>query len=187
MARLTEGAIAPDFATVDHFGAAVSLEAYRGRKLLLSFYRYASCPLCNMRVNAMIGRYEAWNQAGLEVVGVFQSPAQEIRRYVGRQDAPFPIVPDPQMRLYRRYGVEASWLGFVRGGLRLPLLAGALRNRFYPGKLTGPINRIPADFLIDEAGRLIRCYYGKDAGDHLPFDEIEAWVGMGSQFEPALS
>lgn len=133
-----------------------------------------------MRVHAIIGRYEAWKRAGLEVLGVFQSPAEEIRRYVGRHDAPFPIVPDQRMCLYRRYGVEASWLGFLRGGVRLPLLAGAISNKFYPGKLTGPINRIPADFLIDETGCLIRCYYGKDAGDHLPFDEIEAWLAAAS-------
>ena len=39
---------------------------------------------------------------------MFESPRENILQYVGRQDAPFPIVADPQAQLYALYGVEVS-------------------------------------------------------------------------------
>ena len=180
MTRLIEGGLAPEFETVDHFGQPVSLAALRGRKVLLSFYRYAACPLCNMRVNAMVRRQADWAAQGLELLAVFQSSAAEIGRYVGRQDAPFPIIPDAPMTHYRRFGVETSWGGFFKASLRLDLVVKALARGYVPTSFSGPLNRVPADFLIDEAGRLVRCYYGADAGDHLPLAEIDAFAAAPS-------
>jgi peroxiredoxin Q/BCP len=173
MTRLFAGQMAPAFETVDHFDRPVSLTALRGRRVLLSFYRYASCPLCNMRVNAVIRRHSEWQKGGLEVIAVFQSPSAEIKRYVGRQDAPFPMVPDAAMAFYKSYGVESSWLGFLLGGARLSVVGQAIAKGFLPGRTNGPVHRVPADFLITETGRLAVCFYGKDVGDHLEFSAIE--------------
>ncbi|WP_224703834.1 peroxiredoxin family protein [Devosia aquimaris] len=185
MTRLTEGQMAPSMETTDLFGAPVSLAALRGRKVMLSFYRYASCPLCNLRVHSMIGRHPEWVARGLSVVAVFQSSAADIAQHVGRQDAPFPIVPDPAMQHYKRYGVETSWLGFLKAGLRPGALMEAFSRGYLPAMFNGPLNRVPADFLIDENGRLVRCYYGADVGDHLPMAEIEAFVARKPALVPA--
>ena len=40
-------------------------------------------------------------------------------------------------------------------------------------------NLMPADFLIDEQGRIIDAYYGDDAGDHIPFERIELFIARG--------
>ena len=183
MGKLEAGQMAPAFETVDHFGAPVSLTALRGRRVLLSFYRYASCPLCNLRVNALIGRHERLAADGLAVVGVVQSPADEIARYVGRQDAPFPFVPDPKQLHYKRWGVEPSWRGFFVAAARIGKVVDAAKAGFWPGGISGPVHQMPADFLIDEEGRLARCHYGADAGDHLGFDEIAAFAAAGRMAE----
>jgi len=36
----------------------------------------------------------------------------------------------------------------------------------------GNMNRIPADFLIDENGKIAIAYYGKNISDHLPLETI---------------
>ncbi|MDH5784516.1 MAG: hypothetical protein OEZ16_02775 [Chromatiales bacterium] len=41
------------------------------------------------------------------MIAVFQSPADKIRQYAGRQHTPLAIIADPDRRLYRRYGVES--------------------------------------------------------------------------------
>ncbi|GHC46393.1 peroxiredoxin family protein [Neogemmobacter tilapiae] len=179
MTRLVVGQMAPAFETMDLFDQPVSVTALRGRKVLLSFYRYASCPLCNMRINAVIRRHAEWQGKGLEVIAVFQSPPREMRRYVGRQDAPFPMVPDARMAFYKSYGVETSWLGFLRGGARLSVVGQAMAKGFLPGRTNGPVHRVPADFLLDETGRLAHCFYGKDAGDHLDLAVIDAFAAKG--------
>ena len=54
--RLQAGQAAPDFLRPDIGGKTIRLSDYRGRYLLLSFYRYASCPFCNLRVNNIFSK-----------------------------------------------------------------------------------------------------------------------------------
>jgi hypothetical protein len=35
---------------------------------------------------------------------------------------------------------------------------------------------MPADFLIDEYGRIVEAYYGGDAGDRIPIERVEAFL-----------
>lgn len=176
MARLTAGSPAPLFDTADFLDAPVSLKSLRGRRIMLSFYRYASCPLCNLRMHELIRNYPRL-QPDIELVAVFQSPADSIRQYVGRQDAPFPVVADPERQLYARYGLESSWGGFFGSFLRSPLQpVKAMANGYLPGKVEGPMNALPADFLIDEKGVVQLAYYGRDIGDHLPLEQVLAFA-----------
>lgn len=176
MPRLRPGEPAPRFDAVDQFGAAVSLAALRGRPVMLSFYRYAGCPLCNLRVGQLLSAHAELADRRLAMVAVFQSPAEVIARHVGRQDAPFPIVPDPGMGHYRAWGVETGWLAFLASAGRAADIAAAFRRGFLPGRVDGPIQRLPADFLIAPDGSLAVCHYGRDAGDHLPLADIRAFL-----------
>ena len=45
--RVQAGQAAKLFTTTDISGKVIELEAFRGRRTMLSFYRYASCPFCN--------------------------------------------------------------------------------------------------------------------------------------------
>lgn len=175
--KLSPATPAPAFALPDLNGEVVSLDRFRGRKLLLSFYRYASCPFCNLRVHALTQRAPDWQARGLDLVAVFQSPRESILEHAGGEARPFPILPDPGRELYRRYGVEGSWGGFLRGGLQLGKLASALKEGYMPGRMEGEINMVPADFLIDEEGRIAVAYYGRDISDHLDIAAIEDFLG----------
>ena len=93
--RIQSGAQARPFETRDIFDRTISLEDYRGERLMLSFYRYASCPLCNLRVAQLIAQYPSLREQGLHLVAFFQSPRQSILETVAKQDVPFPIVPIP--------------------------------------------------------------------------------------------
>lgn len=164
----------------------INLQDYRGRRVLLSFYRYASCPLCNLRVHELAARCEAWQAQGLDLLAVFQSPEEKLRQYVGRQSLPFPLIPDPEERLYAQYGVGHSWGGFLKAwALRLPEIGrSVIGHGFRPGSVEGSIHRVPADFLIDREGTIAMAYYGRDIGDHMPLQQIERFVrdaGSGSR------
>lgn len=173
--RLTPGTTAPILNTTDFLGESVNLESLRGRPVLLSFYRYASCPVCNLRVHSVIESFPHWSAQGLAVVAVFQSPVESITQYVGRQDAPFPIIADPDMALYRRFGVEARWRGLLSLRVITAVLR-AFRKGFWPGKVEGPAQRTPADFLIDAQGRIALAHYGSDIDDHIPLGTISQWL-----------
>lgn len=165
--KLSPGAQAPAFTLNDLNGNPVSLAQFRGRRVLLSFYRYASCPFCNLRVHQLSQRAAEWQARGLDLVAVFQSPRESILEHAGSEPRPFAILPDPERGLYRAYGVEGSWGGFLKGSLQVGKLATALREGFLPGRMEGDINMVPADFILDEEGRVAVAYYGRDISDHL--------------------
>ncbi len=91
--RMQPGQPAKDFTIEDILGNTIALTDYRDKHLMLSFYRYASCPLCNLRVQHLIQQYPSYNQKGLQMIAAFQSPPASIRKYVGKQDIPFPVYP----------------------------------------------------------------------------------------------
>ncbi|RZU38677.1 peroxiredoxin [Fluviicoccus keumensis] len=174
--RLQPGQAAPAFTVTDFTGVSRSLSDYRGRKVLLSFYRYASCPFCNLRIHQLRQQAAVWEAKGLVMLAVFQSPAASILEYSAGETVEFPIIPDPEMTLYKTYGVESSWLAFAKSGLRAADIAKATAKGFLPGKVEGDMNRVPADFLIDEAGIIRTAFYGKDIGDHLATAAVEAFI-----------
>lgn len=171
--RLRTGENAPDFQVQNMEGVRVTLSTPRKKLLMLSFFRYASCPLCNLRVHELIKNHDLFRER-VDVVAIFQSPAEKIRQYVGKQDIPFAIIPDPDKELYRLYRVESSWLGFLKAWSVTihKVFDAVIAHRFLPGSVENELHRIPADFIIAPDNRILRSYYGKDIGDHLPLSEI---------------
>lgn len=176
--RLQPGQAAPAFTVTDFTGVSHALSDYRGKKVLLSFYRYASCPFCNLRIHQLRQQAAEWEGKGLVMLAVFQSPAATIMEYAAGETVEFPIIPDPELKLYTLYRVESSWLAFAKATLRAGDIAKATAKGYLPGgKVDGDMNRIPADFLIDGQGVIRTAFYGKDIGDHLDTAAVEAFIG----------
>lgn len=178
MSRLLPGMPAPRFEMRDAFGKLLRLDDCRGELLMLSFYRYASCPLCNLRVHQLLSHYAGWQRQGLRMLAVFESPAAHIQRYLSQHAAPFPILPDPGRNLYRAYGVEGSLAGFLRAWAQhLPMICEAVLHKgFLPGRMDGDWTMLPADFLIGPDLRIADVFYGRHIGDHIPIERIERFV-----------
>jgi peroxiredoxin len=177
--RLINNNIAPDFSKSDLDNVIFELSKSRNKLLLLAFFRYASCPLCNLRIHELIKNYHALKDY-LDIIAIFQSPSDKIKQYVGKQVIPFPIIPDPEKKLYQLYHVESSWLGFGKAWtIKIAQVFDAvLKHKYLPGTIEGEINRIPADFIIDTDNIIIKAYYGNDIGDHLPLADIFSLVNQ---------
>ncbi|MFC5402687.1 redoxin domain-containing protein [Cohnella soli] len=182
---LQQGMIAPAFSTVDLSGNAVSLENYRGRKVLLAFLRFSACAICNLRVHHFIGRYPAWQRQGLDVVAIFESPETNMRKYVGAQNAPFPLVADPKARLYDWYGIETSEekvQATMADANTKSFVAEAAAAGFALTPEEGSnFHRIPAEFLIDERGIVQLAHYNRIITDHLPLTTIDSFSASKEQ------
>jgi peroxiredoxin len=173
--KLVPGNRAP-FSTVDVLGLPVSLEQFRGRPLLLMFFRYASCPMCNLRLHDFAKEYPRLQAGkGLAAVAFFHSSAEAIKRHAGRRDHVFPIVADPDLEIYLAFGVETSWARFLTS-MVLPTFyydwIRSMRHGFWGGA-DARMATMPADFLVGPDGRLRLVHYGNDIGDHLSLTEIE--------------
>ena len=174
--RLKKGDNAPNFSAVTTGEKKITLEELKGKKILLSFYRYASCPLCNLRIQELISYQAQLESGGFEIIAVFQSSSERIKSYVEKDPVPFKIIPDPDLALYKKYGLEGSWLGLFKAILKPSKFFKAKALGFSPGPVDGPVNRLPGDFIIDEKGKLLECHYGKDIGDHLSIEKIITYL-----------
>ena len=173
--RLLAGDTAPTFSLPALDGTTFDTEALRGRRHLLSFFRFASCPFCNLRVHELTRRFAELGP-GFSVVAVFDSPLDNLRRHAQRHGAPFPILADATGEAYRAYAIERSVGGMLKGmALRAPTLITAMSRGYLPTTLQNSLTTMPADFLIDEAGVIRTAHYGRDEGDHLPFEAVLAF------------
>ncbi|MEM6994451.1 MAG: redoxin domain-containing protein, partial [Myxococcota bacterium] len=105
--RLEAGTPAPAFDAQTIAGQRVSLSDFAGRRVWLSFFRYAACPLCSFRIHELITQWdERFAGQGFELLTVWQSPPEKLQEIVDRYSPPFHLITDPELALYRSYSVE---------------------------------------------------------------------------------
>lgn len=146
-----------------------------GKPTLLSFFRDAACPFCNVRIYELTKRYEELAFEGLNIIAIFASSPEQVQSFVIHRPRPFAIAADPEKVSYQQYGIGSSFGGKLKAiltrvstlirGLRLVGLAGLNTN-----------NVMPADFLITPEGDVVEAYYGVDAGDRIAFEKIEQFA-----------
>lgn len=178
MARLSVGQAAPLFTASTVDGGSFSLSSMQGKRILLAFHRYASCPICNFSLKQFAARYQDLQDKGITYVPIFHSSIEKLKEYYP-EPPPYQIISDPAFKLYRLYGLEPSLMGFLhpkalRDGLRaLQSWASGFKPGFSPD---GELLTVPADFLIDAQGSIERLHYGVSAGDSWTVDQVLAFA-----------
>jgi peroxiredoxin len=174
--KLHAPAPAPQVQLIDIHGQPIVVG--QGRKMLLSLFREATCPFCNFRVFELTHNYKGFSALGLDIVAVFSSNRDDVMKFIAKQPRPFRMVADPESRAHQAFGVQSSLWGKIKAMmLRMRQMFYGLGQVGLRGMATG--NLMPADFLIDEQGRVIETYYGQDAGDHIPMERLELFVARG--------
>ncbi|MFA6954420.1 MAG: redoxin domain-containing protein [Thermoanaerobaculia bacterium] len=153
-----------------------------GKRFMLSFFRFASCPFCNMRLHQLVRNFGDFGP-DFTIVAVFDSPIDNLRRHATRHSAPFPILADEHNTYYREFAIGHSLLGVLIGMLtRLPtLLEGMFVHGYLPHIVKGSLTTMPADFLVDEHGVIRIAHYGRDEGDHLPLETVRTFARQGDR------
>jgi thioredoxin-dependent peroxiredoxin len=176
--KFKQGEKLPELNLTDAFGDSVITSRLKGKKILLTFNRYVSCPLCNYRTHELLEHYDTLKANGLIILSVYESSKETLIEYTTKEQVPFFMIPDPKQVLYAQFKVRKSWWRLFRGLFvdynRKHSAGKKLFKSTY--KKDGSMNRIGADFLIDEKGIIQAAYYGKFVGDHLSIEEIVKWV-----------
>lgn len=179
--KIELGQQAPDFEVYDIYGARYSLESLRGKNILLSFFRDATCPFCNLRVYELTKKYPDLAKKGLVMLAFFNSPKDRIVRLVGKKSRPFPLIADPEKSVYDLYSVQSSLLGLLISMFtRMPRMIKAMMLGFTPS-MRGDMTQMPADFLIGPDLKVKGIYYGKDIADHIPVSILETFASKKYQ------
>ncbi|MFD9301675.1 peroxiredoxin-like family protein [Streptomyces sp. NPDC060048] len=150
-----------------------------GHLVHLQFRRFAGCPVCHLHLRSVVRRHAEIEAAGIREVVLFHSSAEELRPHTA--DFPFAVVADPEQRLYREFGVEASprsllhpraWGPVLRAVARSAVAVARGRERLAAPRPRGGRFGLPADLLIGPDGRVLAAKYGEHVYDQWSVDEL---------------
>lgn len=181
MKQLKRGEKAPEFTSFDYRGEKIKLSNYQGKKVLLSFHAFGSCPFCNLRVRELAIKSKEWDSRNYEMIHVFPSAKEVIGKFSGRGNPDFSILSDPKKILFKQYGVNKSVIGMFRGFLKIQKLLKAFKvvNLFRSlSNNDAAMHQLPADFLIDENGIIKEAYYAKSTSDNLSIEIIDKYFKL---------
>jgi peroxiredoxin Q/BCP len=153
-------------------GIQFDSHSLQGTRYLLTFFRFATCPFCNMRMAELI-KAKSELEVNFEIVAIFESNIDHLKKHANKHVAKFPILADEKREYYQLFGVEKSLIGMVKGMLlRLPTLLTAIFRGYIPREVSSRFLTMPLSLLVDEQGVIQTVYQGKDEGDHIPINKV---------------
>jgi len=139
-----EGSPAPPFELPTQDGTPVSLEDFRGQKVVLYFYPKDDTPGCTKEACQFQERTPRFQELDTVVLGVSPDSVESHRKFREKYDLEFPLLADEDHEVAEAYGVwkEKKMFG----------------NTFWGVERT--------TFLIDEEGRIERVWKRVKADGH---------------------
>jgi peroxiredoxin Q/BCP len=132
MITLQAGDKAPAFKAKDQDGKTVSINDFKGKKVILYFYPEDDTPVCTVEACNFRDNFSLLKKKGYEIIGVSPNSSESHRKFIAKYKLPFTLLADEDKKIINDYGV---W------GLK------KLYGREYMG-----IQR--ATFVIDEKGKI---------------------------------
>ena len=173
MPKLEIGAPAPKISLPAIDGTTFDMSSAKGKRVIFTFFRFSSCPFCNMRIDELTKRWGEFAEDTV-MVGVFDAGIAELTKRMGKRGVPFTIVADETYQHFKENGVEKSFLRFMWGAMRSPLtMMRATMRGYVPMTLSvSKMSTLPVDILVNEDGKIVEAHYCKDTVDHLPIDRL---------------
>lgn len=136
MNPLSVGNQAPAFTLLNQQEKPVSLNDFRGKKVLIYFYPKALTPGCTTQACGLRDRKSELDELGLVVLGISPDAPKKLAQFIEKKELNFTLLSDPDHQVAVQFGVwgEKKFMG-----------------RTYDG-----IHRI--SFLINESGNIMQVF-----------------------------
>ena len=121
MSKLQIGDKAPEINAVDQNGNNITLEQYKGKKLVLYFYPKDMTPGCTAQSCNLSDNYIALKKNGYDVIGVSCDSVKRHKKFIDKYNLPFNLISDEDQKVVNDYGVwqlkkfmGREYMGIVR-------------------------------------------------------------------------
>jgi len=148
MASVVVGEKAPNFQLQDSEGNLVSLDAFRGSKVIIYFYPAASTPGCTTQACDFRDNLGVFQKAGYVVLGISKDKLEALQKFAHEERLDFPLLSDADLAVHHAYGAfgEKSMYGkTVMGVIRSTFVVdenGVLEHALYNVKATGHVEML---------------------------------------------
>lgn len=105
---IKEGDRAPDFCLKNQFYEDVCLRDYRGRWLVLFFYRNHFGLLCGRLIKQVNDNYNKFRELGVEVLGIGASELELGKLFAEFLNVKFSLLSDENLDVSEKYGILAE-------------------------------------------------------------------------------
>ena len=144
MPRLDPGDKAPRFTLPDQDERPVSLADFEGKPLVVYFYPADDTPGCTKEACQFNDNLQAFNRAGVAVVGISPDGAAKHTKFREKYGLKFPLLSDPGHEVMGVYGAWGE-------------------KTMYGKKSVGTIR---STFLVGPDGTVTRAWYNVRADGH---------------------
>ena len=119
MKHLKIGDVAPIFSGQDQNEQTISLDNYKGKKVVLYFYPKDDTPGCTAQACNLRDNHEDLLKSGIQVVGVSADSIRSHVKFTEKYHLPFPLIADENKEIIQQYGVwgEKKFMGKVYDGI----------------------------------------------------------------------
>ena len=130
------GDIAPAINSIDQNGEQITLEQFKGKKIVLYFYPKDMTPGCTIQSCNLRDNYQTLLDKGYVVLGCSADSPIKHQQFITKYELPFPLIADESKEVLKAYGV---W------GLK----------KFMGREFMG-VNRVT--YIIDENGKIAEVF-----------------------------
>lgn len=141
---LKEGDKAPYFEGLNQNGDKVSLEDFKGKKLILYFYPKDFTPGCTNEACNLRDNYEFWKSKGYEIIGISPDSIESHLKFKEKNNLPFHLISDVNREIIKKYGAWGE-------------------KNMYGKKVEGVLRKT---FVINENGIIEKIYSKVDTKNH---------------------
>jgi peroxiredoxin Q/BCP len=103
----------PDILGINQDGETVKSSDYAGQKLVLYFYPKDSTPGCTAEACSFRDNFSKLRKAGYQILGVSVDDEKAHKKFIEKQQLPFPLIADTDKKLVEAFGVwgEKTFMG----------------------------------------------------------------------------
>lgn len=152
MAIASIGSQAPDFSLPDQNGDPVSLQALRGKTVVLYFYPKAMTPGCTVQACGIRDSRAAFAQREVVVLGVSPDAPKRLAKFAQKENLDFTLLGDEDHAIADAYGVWGP--------------------KKFMGRVFDGIHRVT--FIIGKDGRIRHVMPKVKTASH--HDDVLAWL-----------
>jgi peroxiredoxin Q/BCP len=144
MNKLNIGDPAPALEGTDQHGNHITLNDFKGSRVVLYFYPKDDTPGCTAEACNLRDNYHILMEKGYKIIGVSPDDDRSHKKFSEKYVLPFALISDKPINIMRDYGVWG-------------------KKKLY-GKEYEGVNRMT--FIIDEAGKIAHIFTKVDTKNH---------------------
>ena len=121
MSKLKIGDQAPKIKAIDQNGSTITLDQYRGKKVVLYFYPKDMTSGCTAQACNLSDNYSDLSSKGYDVIGVSCDSVKRHQKFIEKYNLPFNLISDEDKKVVNDYGVwqlkkfmGREYMGIVR-------------------------------------------------------------------------